>query len=599
MTETSKPHKTPVIFTDKAQCRDCYRCVRQCPVKAIRVQNGQASIVEELCIACGSCFRQCPQNAKMYRDEIAAARDLIAARPRVIATIAPSFAALFAAWQGNRIASALRKLGFSLIGETAVGAWQVSRMIGELFRRNPGRPYITSACPTVNDYIEKYRPEAARYLTPFASPMVVHGRMLKEQFPDAGVVFIGPCIAKKREAMEPRNAGAIDAVLTFQELLDWLNQEGIDMKACEESDFDFAAPSQSAIYPLTGGSLPAADIKAGLLDLDVISIGGIEEIDQVLDDVIQHPRPLLIEALFCQNGCINGPVADWDVKNVFQRRRQILQYAQEKLPAQPEAVFDQNQTYSDYQGRSENRKTYCDDEINQALAAAGKTALEDQLNCGACGYPTCRDKAAAVLSGMAELEMCMPYMRRLAEQRTDRIIDSSPNGIVILDIHLNIISMNPAFRKMFVGTDALLGKPISRLMDPAMFETVLNHSEMPVESIVRHNSYHLLTHQIIYKLPDADQIVGIFVNITNLKDNQQKLENLRYQTVQKARELLDHQVGMAQKIAEFLGASTAQSEELLENLQHMAGEDNQPGPDDNNTMSKRGNKWNPNIYMPK
>ncbi|MBI9016673.1 MAG: 4Fe-4S dicluster domain-containing protein [Phycisphaerae bacterium] len=586
----NEKHHNPIVYTDTAQCRDCYRCVRVCPVKAIKMHDGQASVDADLCIACGNCFRQCPQHAKMYQRHLTIAKKLTASNRKVIATVAPSFAALLEEWQLKRLPSALRNLGFDLITETSLGAWHVSREIAKMVNDNPDQPLITSACPAVVRYLELYRSDALNYLTPIASPMIVHGRMLKEQYPDHAVIFIGPCVAKKTEIARQEYSGIIDAALTFEELFEWFDAEKIDLRKCEESDFDQKSPGQSALYPLVGGSLPAAGISTDMLASDVITASGIEEIDDAIDSVIKNPNPVLIEPLFCRFGCINGPVANWDESQGFQRRKQVIDYSREKNDYTPAKIAPELLACS-YINHNIVIPDFTETQINEVYAMTGKTSEQSRLNCGACGYGSCQEQAIAVLRGMAEPEMCIPYMRRMAEQRTDRIIETSPNGIVILDEHLNIISMNPAFRKMFVCSDAIFGQSISRLMDPDMFEKVLQNPNQKAEGIIRHDPYNLITHQIVYKIPESKQTVGIFMNITNLKSNQQKLDNLRFQTVQKARELLSHQVAMAHKIVEHLGTSTAQSEELLANLLKMADDQTPPDDQTDNEKSKKYNPW--------
>lgn len=589
----------PVVYTDRVQCRDCYRCLRACPVKAIRMCNDQASVVAEACIGCGSCFRECPQHAKLYRKEIATARELIESGRQVIASIAPSFAAVMQPWEVRRMASVLRKLGFAKVTETAAAAWEVSRRMAEIVQRDPDGVYVTSACPAAVKYIEDKHPATVKYLMPLASPMIAHGRMLKAEHPNAAVVFIGPCVAKKLESARPEHAGVIDAVLTFEELFGWMEETGVKMEDFEESDFDEQACGDAALYPLVGGSLKAAGIDTDMLAADVLSVSGQGEIDEALHSIAGERRKgVLIEPLFCKHGCINGPLADWGRTDSYQRRKKVLEYVNLKTgvtqqphddalvtrftPAPPEAEFTEEQ-------------------INEVLRRIGKVRPEDMLNCCACGYPTCRDKAIAVLKGMAELEMCIPYMRRLAEQRTDLIIDSSPNGIVILDGNLNIISMNPAFRDMFVCGEGLYGKNISWLMDPDAFERAKRGPDKTIiEGIARFANYGLVVNRIVYRLAASNQVVGIFTNMTHLIQNKKQLDSLRQQTVQKARELIDNQIDMAQKIVEFLGKSTARSEEILENLLNM---DESPDVQDdaaakNDTIARNG-KWNRHIYTPK
>ena len=361
----------------------------------------------------------------------------------------------------------------------------------------------------------------------------------------------------------------------------------------EESDFDDEPEGEARFFPVTGGSIRTSHLNTDLLAADVVPVTGIDEIRAALDSLKERPRPVIIEPLFCAQGCINGPAITCDA-NVYDRRQDLMGYAHEhqgrtpegEAPARPalRTEFTPAGLDADQPIREE--------EIKRILALTGKVAPEDELNCGACGYNSCRDKAIAVLRGMAEPEMCIPYMRRLAEQRTDRIIETSPNGIVILDERLTIIAMNPAFRRFFMCSEACLGKPISYLMDPDPFERLASGAEEIVEMTARHDRYKLVTHQIMYALREERQYAGIFVNITSTHDSQKKLTELRAQTLTQARELLEHQLSMAQKMAQFLGESTARGEQLVEHLMELTGEDEEK-------RSSEGSDWLWDTYTPR
>ena len=576
---TDRAHNpTQVVYTNKARCRDCYRCVRVCPVKAISMHKGQAMVEPDRCLSCGTCIRECPQGAKQFRNDIERAIRLIASGEPVAVSLAPSFAAVFSNWERKRLPSALRKLGCSYVAETAIGAYQVAAKTAELVKQHPNEPHICTACPAVVTYVEKYEPQLVEALTPIVSPMIAHARHIKAKLGDqTHVLFIGPCVAKKAEADRPEFAGLVDCVLTFRELAEWLQRDNISLAACEESSFDEQPEGDARFFPVVGGSMRTSQLNTDLLAAQVVSVSGIEEVREALADIKQHPHPVVIEPLFCLQGCINGPAIVCDDCNVYARRQHLLGYAREHQgqtpgvtePALLRTTFAPTRLDEDVPVREED--------IKRVLAMTGKVSPEDELNCGACGYNSCRDKAIAVVRGMAEPEMCIPYMKRLAEQRSDRIIETSPNGIVILDEKLNIISMNPAFRRYFMCSEACLGKPISYLMDPDPFERLASGEEQIIEMTARHDRYKLVTHQILYALRDERQYVGIFVNITSTHDSQRKLTELRARTVTQARELLEHQLSMAQKMAKFLGESTAQGEQLVENLMEMTGGEEEKG----------------------
>ena len=395
------------------------------------------------------------------------------------------------------------------------------------------------------------------------------------------MIFIGPCVAKKAEAERTDCVDTVDLVLTFEELATWLDQESILLTACEESDFDETGP-EARLYPLPdGGGLRTAGMLTQGLGAPAFCATGFQDVDHALDLLAESTEPRILEPLFCAGGCVNGP-ATASHRNLFSRRFSL----EESSPAAPTSSVQTPLLPSDpclrdpgIQTPAPTLRAVKESAINQVLATTGKTAREDQLDCGACGYGSCRDKAIAVVRGMAEPDMCIPYMRHLAETRTDLILEGSPNGILLLDAHFQVVSMNPAFRKHFRAGEATVGKHISVLMDPEPFERLASTGEAHLEMTVRHERYGLVFHQILYRLSEAQQYVGIFVDMTASQSDQQQLERMRTQTILQARELLEHQVAMAQQMAEFLGENTAKGEVLVESLLTLAGEPRNPGDD--------------------
>jgi iron only hydrogenase large subunit-like protein len=564
-----------VVFTNKARCRDCYRCVRVCPVKAIRMHEGQAYVVAERCIGCGTCVRECPQEAKSYRWDLGRAKELFQPDTQVAVSVAPSFAAAYPPSLRRRLPSALRRLGFAYVGETAIGAFHVAKATADIVAANPNDSHICTACPAVVRYVELYRPELIEKLAPIVSPMIAHALHIRDRLHDQGqvrVVFVGPCVAKKAEAERPEHEGLVNVAITFHELDEWLRQEQIDLAACEESDFDEEPLGHAKLFPLEGGSIRTSGWSTDVLAANMISASGFEELSSAFDDMATSEIPHIVEPLFCPQGCVNGPAMPGG-RNLFLCRRDVLDYAgPEKVPAAVESNDPRlKTTFSATPTDSFHDIT--EEQIRRELQASGKGRQEDQLNCCACGYASCRDKAIAVILGMAEREMCIPRMKRLAEQRADRIIETSPNGIVILDEHLRILNMNAAFQRFFMCTESVCGQPIGYLMDPEPFERLAFGQESLVEITVDHKKYGIVCHQILYPLIEEKQFVGIFVNITNNRANQQKLDHLRAQTLVQARELLEHQIEMAQRMAQFLGENTAKGEDLVEKLVVLANEE--------------------------
>ena len=580
--------RNQVVFTNRARCRDCYRCIRVCPVEAIGIRDGQAYVDERRCISCGTCIRECPQQAKSYRKDLAEAIELVR-DGRVAVSLAPSFACLFEQWQIRRIPSALRKLGFAYVAETASGADWVAHQTADYVRQHPNQLSIATACPALVQYVVRYRPEVRDNLVPVVSPMLAHARALKDKLgAEIRVVFIGPCVAKKAEAQADPDR-TVDAVLTFNELFEWFQIAQINLADFEESAFDEHPAKTARLFPLEGGSLKTAELPADYCQTQTVMVSGFEPICDVLDSTAAMQGGCLVEPLFCSQGCINGPVIGCD-KPLFERKRAIIQYlgaSDEGIQVSSPVVLTQT-----FDGDSLGDEAITEEQIRHVLEKTGKQNPEDQLNCGACGYSTCRRQAMAVLRKMAEPEMCVSYVRRMAERRTDRIIETSPNGILILDEHLMIVNMNSSFKRLFMCTDSVCGKTVSYLMDPEPFEKVASARQELYEATIQHEKYGLFCHEIIYAMRPEGQIVGIFVNLTRAVKNKRKYDQLQTQTLQQARNLLRHQVDMAGKIAEYLGQSTAESEKLLVNLMQIA-QDN-PAQDKQESVA-----WLKDIYISK
>ncbi|HSV27644.1 MAG TPA: [Fe-Fe] hydrogenase large subunit C-terminal domain-containing protein [Sedimentisphaerales bacterium] len=576
-----------IVFTNRARCRDCYRCLRVCPVEAIGIRDGQAFVDERRCVSCGTCIRECPQKAKCYRKDLAAAMELVQ-NGRAAVSLAPSFACLFEDWEVRRIPSALRKLGFTYVAETASGAEWVAAQTAEYVRSHAGQLCIATACPAVVHYVQRYRPELSDKLVPVISPMAAHGRAIKARlWSDVKVVFIGPCVAKKSE-LQTGAADSVDAALTFEEMFVWFELANIKLSDFEESSFDESPARTARLFPLEGGCLKTASLPVDYCDTRNVSVSGFESICDALDGLSASSDGCLLEPLFCSQGCINGPVMGCH-KPLLDRKQSILRYMNHSSPGA--ASVSPVELVHTFQTGGISDEAVTEEQIRRVLEKTGKQNPDDQLNCGACGYQTCRQQAIAVLRQMAEPEMCISWMRRLAERRTDRIIETSPNGIVTLDAHLTILHVNSSFKRLFMCTDAVCGKPVSYLMDPAPFQKVASGQQELFESAVHHEKYNLYCHEIIYALQPEGQLVGIFVNLTRAVTSKRQYDQLQAQTLEQARNLLRHQVDMAGKIAEYLGQSTAAGEKLLVSLMQIA--QNPPAQD------KGSGGWLNGIYTSK
>lgn len=556
-----------IVYTNKAKCRDCYRCIRSCPVNAIKVANEQASIIPERCISCGTCIKECPQEAKSQFSQQDLVLQMLESNLKPAISIAPSFVVAYNTIEIKRMGSALKRAGFGFVGETSHAAYSVARETVKYIGEHPEKNiFISSACPAIVNYIEKYDPKLIQYLVPVLSPAMAHGKMLKQRLgKKTPVVFVGPCIAKKDEMHWPGNNQHIDAVLSFRELSEIIKIQGIKFDDCDNSTFDEGVSGNARLYPVEGGFLKTAGLETDMLSGEVMSLSGIKRLKELFKQLHDHEGRLIIEPLFCEGGCINGPEINRN-SPLYQARKKIIEFNSSHSTSTKD---EEGSTQLETRFRIDYQQEYpsiSEDAIREVFAQTGKSDSENQLNCGACGYNSCRENAIAVINGQAESNMCIPYMRRLAEQKNDTLFSTDPNGIIVLDDKMRIQSINPAFKKMFSCTDAILGKPVSYLIDPEPFEKLIPDGHNPVHKIVEYKNYNLVCHQIHYTISEEKLFVGIFVDITHARRQKNQLEKIQSNAIIKAQELLDHQTELAQTMTRLLGENSAKGETLLRNL---------------------------------
>lgn len=566
-----------VISTNVARCRDCYRCVRACRVKAVRVKEGQAQVVPDLCIACGSCVCACPQKAKSVRDDRPAVLKAIGEGRTVVASIAPSFPAFFPVESFFQLEEALKGIGIRAAEETALAAQMVGVDHRDFVDRNPDRrPVITSSCPALVNLITKYYPDLLPHLAPIVSPMIAHGRRLRGIFgDDAFVVFIGPCMAKKDEMLDPLVSDAIDAVLTFEELQAWMTSENVEWPSNHEEP---VRPSMlvARLFPVEGGLVGTANMDTGRLNSHIVTATGIETCEDILRSVRNGKlKASLIELMACEGGCINGPAMrnQGDHFSSFLARQQVIEYASRSelkaVPLREEwPVLERA-----YQDRHVAVPEFSEEQIREVLKLAEKYSPEDELNCSACGYSTCRDKALATLRGMAEATMCIPYMRRRAESIRQVVMDVSPDSVMIVNRELQIQDLSPSAEKMFrCYRLAVIGEPLERIVPEVRdFAQVRDHGRPVIGQTVRIRQ-DLVVEQTIVPVKDHNLLVGILRDVTERESEHERLEHIRSETLHRTQEVIKNQMRVAQEIAQLLGETTAETKMMLSRLAKLLEE---------------------------
>jgi iron only hydrogenase large subunit-like protein/uncharacterized Fe-S cluster-containing protein len=555
------------IFTEKHECQDCYKCVRNCPVKAIKVEGGYASVVPELCILCGQCVAVCPNGAKRVRDDLAHARQLLAMKSRVLVSLAPSYVSEFPDVQPAQMVHALKRLGFFGVSETALGAQQVSAQAAALLLENPDRVLVSSACPTVVGYLQKHQPDGSHLLAGLLSPLLTHCKMLRDTFgDDTGIVFIGPCIAKKLEAaLHPE---LLDVVLTFEDLRRWFDQEKImpeRIAAMAEDRFVPEGSAEGAWYPVDGGMIAGMKSACAVNDCSLMAFSGLGAIRKALEGVVEMKpnEGLFLELLACEGGCVNGPKMARRDATVIKRRRvlQSVRPAGIVLPRRPEV-----ETKSSFVVLPRPAVHYPDAQIREALRNVGKFSPDDELNCGGCGYDSCREFAIALINQKAERAMCVTYMRKLAHKKANALIQKMPSAVVIVNDAMRVIEFNAAFVGLFAqdraadgdGPVSIEGIMLSEVMPFAsLFHNVLKTGEDILDRDLRFQN--TILHATIFSIEKHCLVGGIIQDIT--KPAVQKA-----QVIRKAQEVIQKQLATTQQIAYLLGENAAESEIALNSI---------------------------------
>jgi iron only hydrogenase large subunit-like protein len=550
------------IYTKERECQDCHKCIRECPVKAIRVQDGYARVVPELCIMCGNCVLVCPSNAKQVRDDLPIAKSLLASGRRVIVSLAPSFVAQFSGARPDQLIHALKMLGFYAVSETALGAQQVSASIFSLMSSEPKQIWISSACPVVVDFIGKYHAECQPHLFGVLSPLLTHCKMLRAQYgDDIATVFIGPCIAKKMEAEQ--HPELLDAVLTFEDLEQWLREENIcleEIAAVPEDRFQPEEAEEGALYPIDGGMVPDVDGKRAVNRSQYMSFSGISNVEQALKGISEWKptQNIFFELTACAGSCVNGPKAARNT-SVARRRYDIVHYARPatKQPRKLALEID-----GSYVAAPIARNEYSELQLQEALRTVGKYSVEDELNCGGCGYDSCRDFAHALIARNAERMMCATYTRKLAQKKANALLQKMPSAVVIVNEELKIIESNEHFVHLFADEDTepanMEGSALSAVIPFSyLFRRVLDSGEDIVGHDIRYQRSILNTS--IFTIEPHSVLCGIFQDIT-------KPIFQKEQIIGRAREVIQKNLQTVQQIAFLLGENAADSEIILNSI---------------------------------
>lgn len=548
----------------KARCKDCYKCVRECPVKAIEVKEHQARIIKERCILCGRCTVVCPQNAKIVHSEKESVESLLLGNTPVVASVAPSFISSFRLHDFSQMSEVLQRLGFALSEETAVGANAVTKEYLKHMMTGNYENFITSACPALCRLIQEYYPEALKFLAPVDSPMIAHAKMLRKRYPGHKIVFIGPCIAKKREAKE---SGLVDGVLTFEDLRSLMVERGLVFPLPEpirKAD-DGMPANRSKAYPIHRGIIQSIEKRPK--GYEYVAVDG----PQNCVDTLKHIDKIsgaFLEMNMCVNACVSGPCsmvesgedvrATMDVKKYVRADKNARRREE---PGDRPYDVDLAASYPRIEGKG---LIPTEEQITEILRRTGKFKPEDELNCGSCGFHTCREKAWAVFNGYADIDICLPYMRERAESMSYEIVHNSPDGVIILDRDLKVVDINQKAKEL-LGIEAfsLKGLPASDFFDTSEFLIAYSSGRDKVWRKIFLNSTKKYVQLSISILKGREVLFGIMKDITEDVRYNERLEQMTMETLATTDEVIKKQMMVAQEIASLLGETTAETKVAL------------------------------------
>lgn len=549
----------------KSNCKSCFRCVRKCPVKAIRFSGNQAHIIGNECILCGKCVNQCPQNAKQIVDETEKVRVMLQSGAPVVVSLAPSFVANYDGAGIGAMTEALTKLGFHSVEETAIGATIVKKEYERMLREDGRDIIISSCCHSINLLIQKKYPASLQYLADVMSPMQAHCQDIKKRIPGAKTVFIGPCVAKKDEA--EYYSGIVDAVLTFEELDNWLREANIEIERTPDKNEE----SRARFFPTTGGILKTMTERNP--EYRYMAIDGVENCMAALRDIesgIVHK--CFIEMSACVGSCIGGPVMSKNDFSFIADYMSICDFAGERDFPVTQPDKEELEKHFSYIEHALPMPTEM--EIMAVLRKMGKFRPSDELNCGTCGYNTCRDKAIAICQGKAETSMCLPFLREKAESFSDTVVNNSPNGIIALNEDLEVQQINNAAKRIMNLRNAtdVMGESVVRILDPAVFLRVKKSGKAESDRVFLAEYERYVDQTVVYD-KESRTLVCIMRDVTEEELEKNKKEAISRQTIETADRVVEKQMRIVQEIASLLGETAAETKIALTKLKESINDE--------------------------
>jgi iron only hydrogenase large subunit-like protein len=550
-----------IIDLQEKNCKNCHHCVRNCPVKAISFASGKPEIVEEECILCGNCYVICPHDAKKVNSDIDRVMSWLKSGEKVHCSLAPSFVGLLQTEE--RVKQTLLRMGFASVEETSIGAAEVSAHYRELCKQATMTNILSTCCPVVVKLITTRFPQLVDQIAPVISPMRASGKMLKQKYPHDKIVFIGPCIAKVEEG---EHCDEIDAVITFEDLFDFAD---MDKEAFFTTEF---IGDISRVYPTTGGILQT--VASGCGDYSLMTVDGIGPLMECLQAIVDHTiEHVFIEMSACVGSCLGGPM----LKKSQQRRWKAQQILSVTNQNNGWPVYQiQSDCYTEYKENPLVQPEFSTLQIKQVLRSLGKTDIEHELNCGACGYETCKAKAVGVLQGKADPHLCLPFALEQAQSISNLIIEHTPNGIIVVDENEFIKEINPAAREYLDCVNyPVVHWPLEAILPSEEISSQLRSLQDVRYFTKEYPHLNKTFHHALIPIAKQHINVVILMDLTEEKHKERKIKEYRQTIMDVTQKVIDEQMRTVQEIASLLGETTAKSKIALMQLKKTVEEESQ------------------------
>jgi len=555
-----------------SNCSNCNKCVRECPVKAIRFVNNEAQIDEEKCIACGYCFKACPRNARNMANDVDTVGKMIENGKKTVACLDSAYLGIFK--EPGKFITGLRKLGFDSIEEIAVASERVEELYIKYINENAGRQkyFITSTCPAIYIFIKKYHPTLAKYLIPVAPPMILLGRAIKAEEKDCHTVYIGPCLSKKYETFPKNDSTVMNSHITLVEIMRIMRTAGIDINSLEPTYPDRAAGKSGENYSIAGDIWQVIRAAVCANGYDYARVQGLGNVKQLFESMENNTlEKCFVGISACVESCINGPFIPRDTNGLYCRRQKIKAFAEHGWGTRGKPI-DWNSIDSSFKFEAKKVKPNqaTEEELTEILHKMGKKSKADEFNCGGCGYDTCRKKAQAVYEGMDTYETCWQYMRQKARIQSDVIFLNSVDILFLLDKNLNILKLNPSgLRKLDLTSEQIVGHYITELgIDDKLCKEAMEIKRDYINVKLRLEKPNL-TVLANFVYIDGGELFVTMRDITDEEKRKEELSKLRIHTVYAAQNVIEKQMRVAQEIASLLGETTAETKVVLNRLKEI------------------------------